>query len=228
MGLCRECGKKPITPSKNRTKKPSRCDECREKRRRLQQERRKILREAGICTRCEKELAVDGKSSCKTCCEEAVKKSNIAKAIGRCMTCHIRKALDGYTICQLCHDREQNRRAALKESGLCPQCRQPNDTEDYHCSVCYQRTQDYIREMRERRIKAKICVYCGTKPAKSTAKHCEDCYKRERKQTAERNRKRYEAGLCINCGKKPRAKDRKTCASCREKARKRKARQGAR
>lgn len=107
-------------------------------------ERTAFLLEMGICTRCGKALAAEGRNSCPNCLDnfkiiyeqrkakgdlyyqqnaEKIKKQHKEryedlKRQGLCVMCG-KKAVEGLTICQMCRNKKNERATARKHAELC-------------------------------------------------------------------------------------------------------------
>lgn len=153
------------------------------------------LRENGICVRCKKRKAVEGKCRCNSCREKQ-----------RIYVNETRKFLqENVRICPRC---KKNR--LYGEEKVCLECgayeykvtmesRKRKGREHYNKLHA-----DWERREHKKRIENGICTRCGKRKADNGFKTCGICRAKNREQkrknrTTENRNERYERGVCYFC-----------------------------
>ncbi len=245
-GQCPRCGERPPAPDR------SVCEPCAEKRNATSRARDARLRAAGVprrnpdrareygrersrrevkarqaegvCTRCGKRPAADGRSSCGPCLEKRRAsdraKYRAGKAAGKLYGGANAAAKRKYARAKS----KRNQKARL-EAGLCIRCgKQPPVEGGTTCATCREKRQAAERrQYRERRARG-LCARCGG-PVHNGLSRCARCAvieeagkcperknARSRKLYAERRAR----GLCTSCGAPSQGASR--CAPCAEKS----------
>ena len=246
LGLCPRCGKQPPAPERFL------CEPCGEKRNRASRARdarlraaglprrdsdkarayerdrsrreADIRREAGLCTRCGKQPAAEGRASCEPCLEKRRAADREKYAAGKAAGLPYGGANPDA--------KRKNARAKSKrrqktriEAGLCIRCgKRPPAEGGTTCQPCRDRRQAAERRKYIDRRQAGLCTRCGA-PAIDGLSRCTPCavieeasHDPERKNA--RSRKLYSErralGLCTSCGAPSQGASR--CAPCAEKS----------
>lgn len=113
-------------------------------------EYRKILRERGVCTRCMKRDAAEGRVLCKECVVILNKKRDEKRAEGgRCRECLTR--IDHGGICERCREgkarHKRNMRKRRAEAGLCINCGGPLDNPNLKTCINCQDLRTYHKRL---------------------------------------------------------------------------------
>jgi hypothetical protein len=87
------------------------------------------------------------------------------------------------------------------------------------CATCKKADSAYSRKRRERRLRAGLCVVCGSAKAESGITRCTACAQHEAELGVDRRTEARNDGLCIICTRRPATEDRSSCATCRKRAR---------
>ena len=175
---------------------------------------------AGICTACFKRVPEKGKLICPQCKTKkddylrryrakvlstpeykARNKENYHyyKALGVCTKCGKEPAFHKYTLCAYCLERERDKRWTY-----------------YHKKAqqadWMQSRRDIQKALRDKRIAAGICIYCGKRPGAPGHLHCDRCLARRRLRYAEKHPTNTERGrgLCYHCDN-PALPGKRTC-----------------
>ena len=241
-GLCPRCGAAPSAPERTI------CDSCAEKRNRASRardarlravgmprhdparargyERERSRREAaarsaeGLCTRCGKAQAADGRTACEPCLEKRRASDRARYAAGKAAgklyggANADAKRRSGRTKSKR---RQQSRRAA----GLCIRCgHNPPVEGGTTCAPCRDKRQAAERRQYEVRRAAGLCARCGG-PAFDALSRCGPCAvideaSRSPERKNARSQKLYAErrarGLCTSCGAPAQGAAR--CAPC--------------
>ena len=113
-------------------------------------EYRKILRERGICTRCMKRSAAEGRVLCKECVVILNKSRDKKRADGGRCWCCLNK-IDIGKICERCRAKKAEHKRAMRkrrsEAGLCINCGGPLDDQTLKTCICCQDTRAYYKQV---------------------------------------------------------------------------------
>ena len=245
-GLCLRRGKTAPAPDR------SVCDPCAAKRNRASRvrdarlraegkprrdpararsyERKRSRREAaarkaeGLCSRCGREPAAPGRSSCGPCLEKRRASDRAKYAAGKAAGLKYGGA-DAEAKRRAGRAKSRRRQKARIEAGLCIRCgRQPPVEGGTTCAPCRaKRQQAEQRQYAERRA-AGCCTRCGG-PIHDGLSRCRPCAviddgsrnpERKNGQSRRRYRIRRELGLCTSCGAPSQGASR--CAPCAERS----------
>lgn len=130
LGLCSECGKNRVFKNEKtcpecRANKVSSCNRTEEQKERYRASNRKWywrLSEQGICVKCGRRKAVDGKKMCGKCKSKAAARMRETRmkvaiprsernAYGLCYVCGSSLNLDNMKICSKCYEKRKDARA---------------------------------------------------------------------------------------------------------------------
>ena len=229
-GLCPKCAKRPPAPER------SQCGPClekdaaagrardsrlraagiprRDRERAMAYERERSHREAeqrraaGLCVRCGKSPAVEGRTMCEPCAEErrARERAKYAKAKAE------GKLYGGRNVetrRRIGREKSRRRLAARLAAGLCTNCgKRPSADDGTTCEPCREARRAFERERYTARRAAGLCGYCG-EPTLDGGSRCGPCAVREseRRDPEKRNAaarrlyaQRRAEGLCTDCG----------------------------
>ena len=245
-GLCPRCGKQPPAPER------SVCEPCAAKRNaagrtrdaRLRAEgkprrdpvraneyerersrKERAARQAdGICTRCGKAPAAEGRTACEPCLEKR-RAADLAKyAAGKAAGLSYGGA-DPVARKKYARARSKRRQKARIEAGLCIRCgARPPAEGGTTCTPCRDKRQQAERRQYAERRAAGCCTRCGG-PVHDGLSRCAPCAAIEEashcpERKNERSRKLYAErrarGLCTSCGAPAQGASR--CAPCAEKS----------
>ena len=229
-GLCLKCGKRPPAPER------SQCGPClekdaaagrardarlraagiprRDRERATAYERERSRREAeqrraaGLCVRCGKSPAVEGRTMCEPCAEERRTRERAkyakAKAAGK-----LYGGRNVETRRRLGREKSARRRAARLAAGLCTSCgKRPSAEDGTTCEPCREARRAFENERYAARRAAGLCGACGG-PTLDGGSRCGPCAVREneRRDPEKRNAaarrlyaQRRAEGLCTDCG----------------------------
>ena len=246
QGLCPRCGDRPPAPER------SVCEPCAAKRnaasrardarlraqgkprrnpvraREYERERSRRERAArhadGICTRCGRAPAAEGRTSCERCLEQRRASDRANYAVGKAAGLKYGGAnVDAKR--RGGRAKSMRRQKARKEAGLCIRCGERPPVEGgTTCTPCRDKRQAAERRHYAERKAAGRCTRCGG-PVHDGLSRCAPCIAvdeagrcPERKN--ERSRRRYyerkARGLCTDCGAPAQGASR--CAPCAERS----------
>ncbi len=181
-------------------------------------------REAGICTRCGKRPAADGRASCEPCLEKRRAADRAKYAAGKAAGLPYGGANPDAKR-KSARAKSKRRQKERIEAGLCIRCgAHPPAEGGTTCQPCRDRRQAAERRKYIDRRQAGLCTRCGG-PAINGLSRCTPCaaveeasHDPERKNA--RSRKLYSErrarGLCTSCGAPSQGASR--CAPCAEKS----------
>ncbi len=154
-------------------------------------------RSQGICLRCGKAPAKEGRKCCAPCLARhlGVRQAEIArrKQAGLCRQCGKRPAV-GYH-CLACRAKGKSRRARSRQEGACTRCyKAPADAGGALCPECRVKECNKLRRCHAKKAAKGLCLKCG-RPAGNGKRHCDGCLEKRRLQAEEATAK----GLCLNC-----------------------------
>ena len=245
-GQCPRCGTVPPAPER------SVCDSCAEKRNRASRARdarlraegkprrdpaharayerersrreRTARRADGICTRCGKAPAVEGRTSCEPCLEQRRASDRVKYAAGKAAGLKYGGA-DVEAKRRSGRAKSKRRQKARVEAGLCIRCgKRPPVEGGTTCAPCRHRRQQAERRQYAERKAAGCCTRCGG-PVHDGLSRCAPCIavdeasrNPERKNAASRRRyhERKARGLCTDCGTPSHGASR--CPPCAERS----------
>lgn len=170
----------------------------------ISEKRRYEYRKAnGICTRCGKNKALEGKTICSECAEKmsVSRKANreYARKIGKCTVCHQEYTIPGKCVCERCNE---------KMDG--------NRKKNYDADKVHKRDVARIEDCRSKGI----CIGCKKRPVQKGFAYCSTC-RIKRKTRIEANKcdiersERYKYGLCYVCGE-PIDTAGRSCQKCKD------------
>ena len=230
QGLCPKCGKRPPEPER------SQCGPCldkdaaagrardarlraagiprRDRERATAYERERFRREAeqrraaGLCVRCGKSPAVQGRTMCEPCAEERRARERAkyakAKAAGK-----LYGGRNVETRRRIGREKSARRLAARLAAGLCTSCgKRPSADSGTTCEPCREARRAFERDRYAARRAAGLCGACGG-PTLDGGSRCGPCAVREseRRDPEKRNAaarrlyaRRRVQGLCTDCG----------------------------
>ncbi len=229
--LCAPCGEKQNRASRARDARlraaslprrdPARAREYERDRSRREAD---IRREAGLCTRCGKQPAAEGRASCGPCLEKRRAADRAKYAAGKAAGLPYGGS-DIESKRRSARTRSKKRQKDRIEAGLCIRCgKQPPAEGGTTCQPCRDKRQAAERRQYRDRRAALLCTRCGG-PATNGLSRCTPCaviedasHDPERKNA--RSRKLYAErrarGLCTACGAPSQGASR--CAPCAEKS----------
>ena len=245
-GQCPRCGERPpaperslCTPCNERRNKASRARDARlravgkprrDPAKARQYERERSRREAaarkaeGLCTRCGKEAAAPGRSSCEPCLEKRRDADRAKYAAGKAAGLKYGGA-NADAKRRAGRAKSKRRQKARKDAGLCIRCGRQQPVEGVTtCTPCREKRQAAERRQYAERRAAGLCTRCGG-PAFDGLSRCAPCTvideagrSPERKNARSRQRyaERRARGLCTACGAPSQGASR--CVPCAEKS----------
>ena len=245
-GQCPRCGARPPAPDR------SVCEPCNEKRNATSRARDARLRKAGmprrdsdrareygrersrrevkarlaegICTRCGKRPAAEGRSSCGPCLEKRRASDRARYAAGKAAG-KLYGGANPHAKRRIGRARSRKLQKARIEAGLCIRCGKQQPVKGgTTCATCREKRQAAERRQYAERRAAGCCTRCGG-PVHDGLSRCARCAvieeagkcperknARSRKLYAERRAR----GLCTSCGAPSQGASR--CAPCAEKS----------
>ncbi|MXW91807.1 MAG: hypothetical protein F4114_18085 [Rhodospirillaceae bacterium] len=246
QGLCPRCGERPPAPER------SLCGPCNDKRnaasrardarlraegkprrdpvREREYERERSRREAearraaGLCTRCGRQPAALGRSSCEPCLEKRRAADRARYAAGKAAGLPYGGA-NADAKRRAGRAKSRRRQKARKDAGLCIRCgKRPPVEGGTTCTPCRQKRQAAEQRNYAARRAAGCCTRCG-EPVFEGLSRCRPCAladdagrSPERKNARSRQRyaERRARGLCTACGAPSQGASR--CPTCAEKS----------
>ena len=246
QGLCPKCGKVPPAPDHQL------CDPCNEKSNRASRARDARLRAAkmprrdreharayerqrsrkeravrqaeGICTRCGKAPAAEGRASCEPCLEKRRASDRARYAAGKAQGLKYGGA-DPAVKRRAARAKSKRLQKARSEAGLCIRCgKQPPAEGGTTCVPCREKRQAAERRQYAERKAAGCCTRCGG-PVHDGLSRCarcavieeaSKCPERKNARSRELYAERRARGLCTTCGAPSQGASR--CAPCAEKS----------
>lgn len=135
-----------------------------------QKERRKRLKEAGLCVQCGETSPRKNKTTCEECgiknskamqkWQNKKKKERQSKGFCSCG----RSTLENKKTCEQCSKKNRNWYYRRKELGLCTYCGNKSKDNSTRCESCAQKLSDQKKEIRKEVLDAyggPICNCCG-------------------------------------------------------------------
>ncbi len=246
QGLCPKCGKQPPAPDRSvcepcneKTNRASRARDARlraagmprrdpQRARAYERERsrkeRAVRQAGGICTRCGKLPAVEGRASCERCLEKRRASDRARYTAGKAAG-KLYGGADPEAKRKAARAKSKRNQKARKKAGLCIRCgNQPPVEGGTTCTPCREMRQAAERRQYAERRAAGQCTRCGG-PVHNGLSRCarcaviEEASKRPERKNA-RSRELYAErraqGLCTTCGAPSQGASR--CAPCAEKS----------
>lgn len=162
--LCVDCG----FPIDNET---MRCSDCREKQRIRQKERRKKLRESGMCQQCGKNVVNPGYTLCHKCMSDWKNYYDENEKKER--------------------QRKTDVRIRRKEQGLCPSCGKKRDSHRIKCNECHKKSIEHGNAQRKRRIEQGLCAECGKSKPQKDLVVCPICHEKQYTRQVQNKERNY-------------------------------------
>ena len=229
--LCEPCGEKRNRASRARDARlraaglPRRdAERAREYERDRSRREADIRREAGLCTRCGKQPAAEGRASCEPCLEKRRKADREKYAAGKAAGL-LYGGANPDAKRKNARAKSKRRQKARIEAGLCIRCgKRPPAEGGTTCRPCRDKRQAAERRKYFDRRQAGLCTRCGA-PAIDGLSRCAPCaaieeasHDPERKNARSRQlyAERRARGLCTSCGAPSQGASR--CAPCAEKS----------
>ncbi len=229
--LCASCGEKRNRASRARDARlrtaglPRRDpDKARAQERDRSRREAEMRRDAGLCIRCGKQPAADGRASCEPCLEKRRAADRAKYAAGKAAGLKYGGA-DAEAKRRAARAKSKRRQKARIKTGLCIRCgRQPPAGGGTTCQPCRDRRQAAERRQYRDRRRAGLCTRCGAAVHDGLSR-CAACaaieeasHDPERKNARSRQlyARRRAAGLCTACGAPSQGAAR--CAPCAERS----------
>ncbi len=227
--LCAPCGEKRNRASRARDARlrtaglPRRDpDKARAQERDRSRREAEMRRDAGLCIRCGKQPAADGRASCEPCLEKRRAADRAKYAAGKAAGLKYGGA-DAEAKRRAARAKSKRRQKARIEAGLCIRCgKRPPVECGTTCQPCRDRRQAAERRQYDERRAGGRCTRCGQPAGLSRCGPCAAIEKAshnpERKNARSRQlyARRRAASLCTACGAPSQGAAR--CAPCAERS----------
>src|ERR1017187_10560906 len=136
--------------------------------REYQRNKRKRWKDAGLCMRCGKRSAVEGRTSCAECIEEAIEKRKEKRSQGVCTYCAKQNpVIPGTSYCQDCCVKITRRNKKIHQErlagGLCTNCGEnPSRSGKLTCSKCAKETRKFNQRNKKKCFDyyGRVCTCC--------------------------------------------------------------------
>lgn len=167
----------------------------------MTKERRDWCKQNSICTRCGKNKAREGKTTCESC----AKKKNRREEEDRewfkehniCVQCRKNRASPNRVRCDDCLEKASEYKQLHKQDNS--------------------KARETAKNLREKYLSVKLCSKCGKKPTCNGTKYCVECLLKSRRNNRKYKEERRDTKTgCLWCGKE-KYKDKQYCLNCYKK-----------